>query len=233
MHDRRGPSPLLAGLSAARANLIPGVLIQTVMLVLVVAYYHYAPTRAALNVLAAWKGRYGYLFTFFVVGFTGGVLPEFLRIGLFQRGTIRRANLRDMAFGFPFWGAMGCSTDTFYRGQALWFGSHVSVLTLVKKVALDMLVYTPLWGTPAVVCALEWRRVGYAGGVGRFFSWRFYRSTVLPVLVANWGVWVPAVTIIYSLPLLLQVPLFALTNCFWSLLVTYMARDQPPAIGPP
>ena len=203
------------------------------MLVLLLAYYFYEPTRAALNLLAGWKAQGGYLFTFAVLGLAGAVLPEILRVVVFQRGTITRNNLVDMAFGIPFWGALGCVTDAFYRGQAAWFGTEVHAAMLVKKVVLDMLVFTPFWGTPAVVCGLEWKRSGFSSGIRRFFSWRFYRATVLPVLVANWCVWVPAVTIIYSLPLLLQVPLFALTNSFWSLLVTYMSRDKPVPIGPP
>ncbi len=198
MDDQRGKSPLLAGLAAARANLIPGVMIQTVMLVLVVAYYRFAPARHALDVLAGWKGQSGYLFTFLVLGFTGGILPEILRVIVFQRGQLGTSNLYDMTFGFPFWGVLGCVTDTFYRCQATWFGSQVSALMLVKKVALDMLVFTPLWGAPVVVYGLAWQRSGFTADVGGLLL-AILPYEVLPVLVANWGVWIPAVTIIYSL----------------------------------
>ena len=217
-------NPLLAGLTAAKANVIPGALIQATMLTLVLAYYYYAPTREALDVLAGWKRQFGYGFTFALLGFTAGVLPEILRICVFQNGTVHGHNLRDIAFGWPFWGCLGCVTDAFYRGQAIWFGTEVTALLLAKKVAVDMLLFTPLWGTPAVVIGLEWKRLGFTPRVGPLFTLGFYRTTVLPVLIANWGVWIPAVIIIYSLPLLLQIPLFALTNCFWSLLVTYMSQ---------
>ena len=233
METRPGGTPLLAGIAAARANFIPGVLIQAVMLALVLAYYFHAPTRHALDVLAWWKRRYGYAATFLLLGLAGGLLPEALRIAIFQRGAVRGANLRDMAFGFLFWGFMGCCTDTFYRFQAFLFGHRVTAALLTKKVMLDMFVYTPLWGCPAPVWAYEWKRHGFPARVGRFFTPRFYRSTILPTLIANWGVWIPAVTIIYSLPLLLQVPLFALASSFWSLLVAAMTSGRPLPAAPP
>ena len=68
--------PLLAGLAAARANLVPGILIQMIMLALVAAYYYHEPTRHALDALAAWKREYGYRFTFVLLGLAGGTLPE-------------------------------------------------------------------------------------------------------------------------------------------------------------
>ena len=231
-HSTDGDRPFLAGLAAARANLLPGAVIQFLMLALLLGYYFYPPTARVLNVLADWKQQGSFLFTFVVLGLAGGVLPELLRIVVFQRGAVTRANLLDMAFGIPFWGTLGCVTDAFYRCQAVWFGTEVSAAMLVKKVALDMIVFTPFWGTPAVVCGLEWRRSGFSPWIGRFFSLRFCRNTILPALIANWFVWVPAVTIIYSLPLLLQVPLFALTNSFWALLITYMARETPARTGP-
>ena len=233
MDARPDRTPLLAGIAAARANLIPGALIQAVMLTLVLAYYFYPPARHALDVLAGWKRQYGYAATFLLLGLTGGLLPEALRIGIFQRGAVHAANFRDMAFGFLFWGFMGCCTDTFYRFQALLFGNQVTAAVLTKKVMLDMCVYTPLWGSPAPVCAYEWKQSGFSADVGRFFSLKFYRSTILPTLIANWGVWIPMVAIIYSLPLLLQVPLFALASSFWALLVASMTRGRPrPALQP-
>ena len=44
------------------------------------------------------------------------------------------------------------------------------------------------------------------------------------MLVATWAVWVPLMAIIYSLPLALQFPLFALALAFWVLMMTYMTN---------
>ena len=233
MNDSTSKVPLRAGLAAARANLVPGLIIQATMLALVLAYFFHPPTRGALDVLAAWKGRGGLAFTFVLLGIAGGVLPEVFQVAIFQRGVVSRANWHNALFAFPLWGAQGCVTDLFYRAQAVLFGHEATVAVIVKKVLFDMFVYTPLWGTPVVVCAYEWRRHGFSGRWREIFPPGFYRDTVFPTLVANWGVWIPAVSIIYALPLLLQVPLFALATSFWALLVAYLARQERLPIGPP
>jgi hypothetical protein len=49
---------------------------------------------------------------------------------------------------------------------------------------------------------------------------------VLPTLIANFGVWVPAVAIIYALPTPLQLPLQNLVLCFFTLLLAHLNRRQ-------
>ncbi len=55
-------------------------------------------------------------------------------------------------------------------------------------------------------------------------TWNYYREHAIPVLIATWAVWIPLMAIIYSLPLVLQFPLFALALTFWVLLMTYMTN---------
>lgn len=220
-------SPFHAGLLAARANLVPGIFIWSVMLAVVLAYYNHAATRSILETVAEWKGQFGFGFSFFATGLAGGVLPELLKVVLLQGAKLRRENVSNMLFGFPFWGMLGCSVDALYRMQAIWFGSEASPLVLVKKVLVDQFIFTPLWGTAAIVWAYEWRRLGFRLEALRgIFTFKFYRVRVFPSLLAGWGVWIPGVSIIYSLPTLLQVPLFVLATSFWSLIVTFIAASH-------
>ena len=46
----------------------------------------------------------------------------------------------------------------------------------------------------------------------------------MPVLITTWAVWIPLMAVIYSLPLALQFPLFALGLAFWVLMMTYMTN---------
>jgi hypothetical protein len=46
----------------------------------------------------------------------------------------------------------------------------------------------------------------------------------VPVLIATWAVWIPLMGMIYSVPLPLQFPLFALALAFWVLIMTYMTN---------
>jgi hypothetical protein len=224
------PSPFRAGLAAARANLIPGLFIQAAVLGVLLAYWYHEPSRAFLGRVAEWKSTYGYPFTFALVSLAGAVLPEFLRIVIFQRGRPRMENIRNVGFGIPFWGFMGICADTLYRAQALWFGNEATPSVVLYKVLFDQLVYTPLFGTSAIVWAYEWRRHSFAFDDFRYaFTPGFYRERILPSLIAGWGVWVPTITLVYCLPSLLQLPVSALATCFWSLLVVYIQSAKPNA----
>ena len=54
----------------------------------------------------------------------------------------------------------------------------------------------------------------------------WYVRRVLPMLISNLGVWVPAVCIIYALPTPLQLPLQNVVLCFFTLLMAHIARRQ-------
>jgi len=202
---------------------MPGLIIQGLMLGLVLAYYRFEPVRQTLNLLALQKQQWGYGFTVLISVFAGALLPEVLKICFFQKGSIRLENFREFAFGMIFWAILGCSVDTLYRFQGAWFGSTPSFAVLAKKVAVDQFIYNPIYAAPVTVWAYEWKNSHYTlTGISGWFTPRYYRVKVLPTLIATWGVWFPVVTIIYSLPPLLQIPLFGLALSFWVLLVTYI-----------
>ena len=198
-------------------------MIQSVMLAIVLAYYWNEPTRIYLNQLAVWKARLGYGISIPVAIFAGAILPElFKRFGLQRRG-IGRASLRDFLFAILFWGFSGASVDTLYRYQTIWFGEGTTFFVLVKKVVVDQFIYNPLWAAPLQVWAFEWKNRSYSmTGLSDFFTFEFYQTQIVPVLIATWGVWLVMITIIYSLPPLLQIPLFGLALTFWVLILTHI-----------
>jgi hypothetical protein len=51
---------------------------------------------------------------------------------------------------------------------------------------------------------------------------------VLPILIANWGIWTPAVAIIYLLPTALQLPMQNIVLCFFTLLLATITRRPAP-----
>ena len=225
--NERRPLPLLIGLQAARANFVPGLIVQTVMLTVVLAYYYHEPARAWLAHLAEIKRRWGYGFSFLCGAVAGGVLPELLGVAVFQRGRVRRENARSLLFGILFWGSQGMVVDGFYRLQAVIFGSQTDVVTVVKKVLVDQFLYTTLYSTPLAVACFEWKNQGYRlEGLSRVWTLWFYKEKTLPSLIAAWGVWIPLVSMIYSFPPLLQIPLFSLALTFWALLFTWINRPR-------
>ena len=67
--------PWKAGLRGARANLLPGLALQAVALVVVLAYYNHAPTRAAFEQLTVFRAHAGFVFGIVTTGVFGGFLP--------------------------------------------------------------------------------------------------------------------------------------------------------------
>lgn len=201
----------LAGL---KTNLLPGLVLWSVSLVVVVAYYFWAPAAAWLGVVAEMKVRYGYWYSAVATAVAGGVVPVLV---LILMGKIREgAVVGQVVFYVVFWAWRGVEVDAIYRLQSWVFGDSAEVGTIVSKVLVDQFVYCPLWAAPVTAVFYLWKDNGF---VWRGLGKRFYVERVAPVLLSTWLVWIPAVSLIYALPLALQVPLFNLVLCFFVLLV--------------
>lgn len=219
--------PLAVGLRAARANLVPALVIQTAVVAVVVAYYFWGPARAWLARLAEFKRAGGYLFSLVSGVVAGGLLPELLTVAVFQRWRVRRENLNSLAFGACFWGLMAVVVDALYRAQALAFGDGVDLATVLKKAAFDQFVFTPFVTIPFTVVVFEWRHAGYRlSRMPRVLSPDFYLKKILPSVVSGLGFWLPIVLLVYSLPLPLQFPLFTLALTLWVMIFTWISHSH-------
>lgn len=211
---------VVQGLRAARANLRPGLILWAMALLVVGGYYFSHQARADLDALAAFKQRWGYGFAIVSTALWGAVIPSvFLR--LFHRKHM--LSLGSFIFLVVFWGCKGAEVNWLYEVLARVVGTDSSLRTVLIKCSLDQLLYGPLWAVPTLALAYLWRDKG--------FSWRrtwaaldrhFYETTALPMLLANWGVWIPTVAAIYALPTGLQLPMQNLALCLWSLMLAFM-----------
>jgi hypothetical protein len=222
---RKSRTPLTLGWEAARANAVPALIIQAIVLALLVAYYINHAVFRALNQLADYKASHG---LFFVIGASitaGAIIPEIFLILFFQRGRPNWRNLRNLFFTVPVWGLDGSLVDLLYRSQAHWFGDVVTLPVVCAKICVDQFGYNPFFAAPFGVLTYEWKNNGISlKPVRQLFTMAHYRDKILPTLVATWAVWIPLMAIIYSLPLALQFPLFGLALSFWVLLLTYMTN---------
>lgn len=217
--------PLSVGLRAARANLLPGLIIQAAVVALVLAYYFWGPARWWMARLAELKREGGYLFSLASGVLAGGLLPELLTVAVFQRWRVTRENLCGFAFGACFWGLMAVVVDSLYRVQAMVFGSEVDLATVLKKTLVDQFFFTPFVSIPLTVVVFEWRHAGYRfAGLSRSLSVSFYRQKVLPAVVSGLGFWLPVVVLVYCLPPLLQFPLFTLALTLWVMIFTWISH---------
>jgi hypothetical protein len=233
-------TPLALGWEAAKANAVPGFILQAAMLAVLIAYYASSRFAAWLNALAHYKQQHGLVFVVGAAVFAGAIVPELFVIVFFQRSRFRRENLRNLAFTIPAWGIDGILVDLMYRLNALWFGDVTTVWVVTAKILVDQLGYNPFFAAPAEVLVYEWKNDGFSWeSVRRAFTRDHYRDKIVPTLLATWAVWGPLMAIIYSLPYALQFPLFSIALTFWVLLLTYMTNrfagkieaDAPPALS--
>ncbi len=196
------------------------------MLSIVLAYYFYPPVQSALNHLAEIKTRMGYSYTAIAAVIAGAIIPELLRIIVFQHWKVRRENFTNLLFSIPLWSVLSVIVDFFFRCQADWFGHEATFSVVAKKVLVDQFLYNTLYACPVQTWVYDWKNRSYSTkGISSFFTVSYYKEKIVPTLFANWGVWLPLTSILYSLPSNLQIPLFALALSIWVMMLTWMGEN--------
>ncbi len=212
---------------AARANILPGLFLQAILLVFLALYLTHEGTRHVLFQVADLKQESGFLFAFVIYVLSAALLPELLRIGIFQKGRITRKNIQNFLTAAPVWGLMGVLVDLFYRLQALWFGIGNDVGTILIKVAVDQFLFSPFVGNVFVIGYFAWRDAGFRfPALRKIFNRDFFPERIFPVQVAGWCIWIPGVSVVYFMPPELQVPVAALIQAFWVLVFSVVNRPR-------
>ena len=216
-------SALRIGLHAARVNLIPGLVLQTFAVVILLTYWYSDGFRNALEIVARIQAAHGLAFSFATRALFAGLVP-FLFQALMP--SLRPVHLfRTLAFTSLWWGFQGAIAYWFYALQAQLYGDGISASVVTAKVLTDMLVFTPLWGCPSNAVSHVWLDKGFSWQQTRAELGRgWYARIVLPNLLPAWALWLPGVAVIYSLPTLLQPHMAALIGCFWALLCLKIAK---------
>jgi hypothetical protein len=217
--------PLTLGWQAAKANAVPGFILQAGMLAILIAYYSSSRFAGLLNLVANYKEKHTILFVIGAGILAGAILPELFVIFFFQNGRWTRENRRNLLFTVPTWAVDAVLVNLMYQANARWFGSAVTIPVVFAKICVDQFGYNPFFAAPAEVLIYEWKNEGISSrSLRRAFSWKHYRDKIVPTLLATWVVWGPLMAIIYSLPYPVQFPLFSLALTFWVLLLTYMTN---------
>lgn len=210
--------------SAARANFLPALGLQSVALFLLWSYHFWPQARRTLEHLAQLKHDSGFVFAIVTSALAGAILP--LCLQRLQRGDHRRVATAALPILLLFWGLRGCMVDVFYRVQTALWGDNAQPLTLAIKILVDLGIYTPILGVPSAVLIFAWldnrgRNTKFrAPSRGEFLTW--YRRDVWPLMRMAWVVWLPALVVIYALPQGLQYPTSIIIQCFWALILVVL-----------
>ena len=222
-------APWAAGLRGARANFVPGLALQAIALALVLAYYFHPPTQHLLGQLAAFRERSGLIYSCLSTALFGGVLPcLYLELNPSTRGRYRATQIAAI---IAFWAYKGIEVDYWYRALAWIAGDGPEFGTVAAKMAIDQFLYTPLFALPTTWLLYAWAQNGFNGRavLDDYLAPRWFIRRILPIYIPNLVVWGPAVCIIYSLPISLQLPLNNLVLCFFTLLLAYLTEHRPRA----
>jgi hypothetical protein len=200
------------------------------MAVFLAAYFFHGGTKRFLEDVARLKAESGYAFAFVLYVLAAAVLPEVLRVVFFQGGRPDGRNLRSLMIAVPAWGAMGVLVDFFYRCQAVWFGTGSDLQTVLAKLIVDQFVFSPFVANPLIIGWFVLCTRGFGrGGWREIFGQNFFLERIFPVQVAGWCVWIPGMALVYFMPSGLQVPVAALLQCFWVLVLTAI-RERGAAV---
>jgi hypothetical protein len=216
-------------MAALRANLLPGSVIICVVIAVTIGYFSWPPVTQLLDAWQQWQEHGGVLAAMLTTALAGAVLPALVQrlMGMKQSSAV-------VTFLALFWATKGIEVRYLYRLQEWLFGPSLGtdgsmiVSTVVQKVLFDQYVYVPVWAVPSLAVAylLAAHEVRFRQAWAAL-NGRWVRTQLLPLLLANQFVWVPAVTFIYLLPLGLQVPIQNLVLLFWSLVALVLSARQP------
>ena len=212
-------------LHGMRRNLVPGLVLQFVAMTLAALYGTSAIVRTLLDAVGDTKRQLGFAFSAASTALFGGLVPYLvvLASGRVERGV----RLRVLLFYVGFWMWKGVEVDAFYRLQAFLLGDAATCGVIAKKAIVDQFGYNPLWAAPTQVWFFLWKDSGFSlAKMRKHLADEPFARRVIIVLVSTWVVWIPTVAIVYSLPSALQIPLFNLVVCFWSLLLTSLSRHE-------
>ena len=206
-----------------KENLIPGLILQSFGLVLVLAYYFAPGVKESLEGMVVLKQKYPYEFSALSTSLFGGLIPYVI---LWKKKSIR-ASLSLFIFFILFWAFKGVETELFYTFQAWFFGTSFDPFTIVKKVLFDQFIWSVFYTVPTIVLIYKWKDSDFSlRKMKKDFSFEWFRLAVLSVIVPNWLVWIPSCAIIYLMPVALQVPLFNIIMCFYVLVLEILCKKE-------
>ena len=220
------PPPWRAGLDGARANLVPGLVLQAVALTLVLGYYFAPGVADALRGLTALRDQLGVVYSMGATAVAGGLIPWiYLKL---MPATRHRYDAKQGVGLIGFWAVKGLEVHALYASLAWLLGTEPSVTTVLLKSSIDQLIYGPLIAVPGMWLGYQWieNRFDFAPVWARIRRRGWYARDLLPVYIANLGIWAPTVALIYVLPVPLQLPMQNIVLCFFTLLMAHLSKHS-------
>ncbi|MFA5257107.1 MAG: hypothetical protein WC360_03060 [Opitutales bacterium] len=211
---------------ALKANWIPAIGIWIAGSFIVYAYYQGGIVKDAANGVMVLRERFGLIYPICSMTLFGALLPALTQALLSP--SERAAVLRRLPYVIPFWAYKGIEVEYLYKLQGILWGDEPTLLGVIGKVAVDQFVYNPLLGAITLILYLRWVaiRIGELPAGTPRLPKHWYKLLVVPLLVATWALWIPAVTLVYLLPTPLQLPMSNLILWLWAMMLVFMSKQE-------
>lgn len=219
------------GLGGAKANLLPALALWVVGLVLVVAYYQVDPVTRAFDQVGRWKLAWSPWFAIVSTSLFGSLIPALIQRVLVPGDRLRQTR-RQLVGLMIFWAVMGFEIDLLYRVQASLFGEGHDTATIVKKTLFDQLVWMPFLAIPQTVAGyLLIDKEGSLAACRAALARKSFVQRAIPLTIATWTVWIPAVSLVYLFPAALQLFLMNIILALWALILIFFASQAEEALA--
>lgn len=195
---------------------------------IVVAIYYTWPTGASyLSWYGQWQSAGGIIRAGLIAGAAGSLLSEASLVYVRDKGRWTSAHVENIVFRFVVFFFGGLAVYELYVWQAIWFGNGHTWDVLLPKVLVDQFIFSAFWSTPYQSITFRWQSLRYSGAkLWSELDWHFVMERMLPVLVTNWMFWIPGVTLVYAMPLNLQMPMNIFAMAIWSILLAGLAKPH-------
>ena len=207
-----------------RKNLVPGLALQAMASLILLTYFFFEPSQKYFAQISEIKAKYGYWYSSIATALFGAVIPTLYLI-LSKR---LNKNYAGEIIGLSlFWGIKGIEVDALYTFQAYIFGDNNDFWTIFKKTCADQFIYSAFWASTSTTIFYLWKNEGYSWNrLKPHLNKDLFKIQIPALIFSNWMVWFPAVSIVYCLPLALQIPIFNLVLCFWVLIVAVLNDEK-------
>ena len=211
------------GAGAIRKNLLPACVLWAIALALVMAYYYHSGTREKLDIVGRLKEEWSPWVAMISTAVFGSLVPAVVQ-RIFTKGP--GTPPRRVAGYFVFWAIIGLEVEYFYRFQNWMFGAELNFTTVAWKTFVDEFIWVPFLAIPQTIFGyLLIEKDGSIPECRAALKRRPYLRRAIPLMIANWVVWIPTVSLVYLFPLPLQLPLMNIVLGMWCLLVMFFSLD--------
>jgi hypothetical protein len=218
---------LLNAIHSIKATWAPMLIIQIANALLVYSYFKFPTITQFLNHIGILKQQGGLFFVLITGLLAGAVLPEIAKIVTGKVKKFDKAWAKHALYVGLVYSIVGLLVHYLYFAQVWLFSDSNAILPTIKKVAFDMLIFSPFLSIPFATGMFIWQKNKF-----KLSAWlqvitpKNYKRSVFPGLILCWAFWTPVLCAVYVLPMQLQFPVAMLCESAWTIVFVFSVQES-------